>query len=359
MKKIIAIAAFIATFASSQFTQAQAVTTPVQTSATGTNYQNSELLARAALNYTIDHYKVYFNAQNLVNNQWQSANLQLLLDQNLYTIGLTVNGAAIPLPQPLTGVPIPATGYQNVNVTVNALDKNGQQVATGTFNTSFLAQGSPIPVIMIPQFPQTAVQLPTGLAQGSFQIAIIGSNGYGWNYDAITGLLTINVFGNSTDVGYAVTDSDGGLISRGPLPFFQATPGAGTDTNSVLTLHNAGNWINMPLGTNSYNFAQGVPFDGWANRNGTYVPAKVVNVPDVNNTSKLNVYVSGPNVKIEVRQWTASGPMTLIPCTVSTDGYGDTTATTSQYVGKCSITVLPTTTTNPPTMYLLEVSRSY
>jgi len=356
---LLAIMAAI-TFAASTLTSSAqiAVTPAIPVNATGTNYQDSELLARAFLNYNIDHYQVYFSGQNLVSNQWQYTGIQLGLDPNQYVTNMTVNSVNIPLPHPLTGIPIPATGYQYVNVTVNALDKYGNVAATGNFNTNFLAQGGLIPVTMIPSFPPTAIQLPPGLNQSSINVAVTGSNGWGWSYDPVTGLLTISVFDNSTSVGYTITDNDGGLIARGTLPFFQAIPGAGTDTNSVLELDNAGGVLNLPLGSNGYNYANSLPFDGFAVRNGSYVPAKVVNVPDVGNTSKLYVYVGGPAVKIEVRQLTVSGPMTLIPCTTTTDGYGDTTAITTQYVGKCMVTILPTGT-NAPGTFFLDLSRSY
>lgn len=322
----------------------------------GNSYMDSETLARAFLDYTADHYLVYFNGQNFVSNQWQYVNMQLTLDLNQYATNLNINGNTIPLPQPLNGIPIPAGGYQDVNVSVQEVDKYGNIAATGNFSTNFLGQGSPIPVTMIPTLPPTAIQLPPGLNPSEINVSLTGANGgWGYSYDPVTGLLTISVFGDiSTDVGYTVTDEDGGLIARGTLPFFQAKPGAGSNTNSVLTLDNAGGVVNMPLGTEGFNYGQNLPLDGSVERNGSAVNAKVITVPDVNN-SDLYVYLLGSNVKVEVRQWSPSGDLQLVPSTITTDAYGDTTLITSQPVQKAIITILQTGT-GTPSIGFIEVS---
>ena len=345
--------------ASSSMVSAQTTSVPASVPATpGQNYEDAETLAQAFLLHNTDHYIAQLWSYN--QSSGTSYSLNMVLDNNLFITNMTVNSTNIPLPQPLGGIPVPASGYQNVQIQITAVDKYGNTASTGQLITNYLGQGSLVSISMAPQFPPTAIQLQQGLDPNTIAVNLTGVNGWGWSYDPSTGLLTISVFDQTTtDIGYTVTDGSGGLLAHGSLPFFQQIPGAGTGTNSVFDLHNAGGVLVLPLGTNGYNYGNNLPFDSTVTRNGQVVPTKVIGVPDVSNQSKL--YINAYNLNggtIEVRQWSATGTMTLIPCSVTTDAYGDTTMITSEYVDKAVITVLPAQGQTNST-FNLYVSRTY
>jgi hypothetical protein len=324
----------------------------------GQSYENAETLAQAFLLHDTDHYTAYGWSYN--RDSGTSIGMDMVLDQNLFITNMTINNTNIPLPQPLAGVPVPSAGYQDFYVQITAVDKNGNPAAQGQFQTNYLAQGGLISISMTPQFPPAAIQLPRGLDAGTLTVTIdSGFNGWGWSYDPTTGLLTINVSDpSSTDVGYTVTDGSGGLLAHGTLPFFQSSPGAGTGTNSVFDLHNDGGYVVMPLGTNGYNYQMSLPFDSDVVRSNQWVSAKVIGVPDVGYQSKL--YISSYNLNggtIEVRKWSATGAMDILPCSVSNDQYGGTTVMTSNYVNRVVVTVLPGQ--NSHNRFYLYVARTY
>lgn len=330
MKKLIAVLAIGIACVSNQMAQAQ------------TNYMDSESLAQAFLLRDTDHYLVYLSSWNYANGQYTSFDMRAMLDQSLFVTNLTIMGTNIPLPKPLSGMPIPKSGYGNVNMDVYALDKYGNTGSHGAFQTNYLGQGVPVTVSMIPQFPPVALQLQPGLDPNTIQVQVSGANGWGWSYDPSTGLLTISVWdAGSGSATYVITDSSGGLLAHGSLPFFQPVPGAGSDTNSVLNLHNAGGVLKMPLGANGYNYANGVHFDGSVRRKNVDVPAKVIGVPDIGNR-KLYVNVYNPDgVYIEIRRWSATGTMEVVPATVTYDKYGNATAVTDGYIDKAVVTITP------------------
>ena len=247
---------------------------------------------------------------------------------------------------------MPTTGFQNVNIQITAMDKYGAQAAQGQFYTNYLVQGSLITMSMTPQFPPVAIQLQKGLDQSSMVVNITGSNGWGWSYDPSTGLLTISIFDPSTtDINYTVTDGTGGLLAHGPLPFFQSFPGSGTGTNSVFDLHNDGNVVILPLGSNGYNYINNMHFDSSVVRNNQYVPTKVLGVTGV---GYRRLYLSSYNLNggsVEVRNWSATGTMNIVPVTTSTDSYGNTTVITVNPVDRAIVTLLPGKNT-PGTVYL-------
>jgi hypothetical protein len=334
------------------------VTTPVGGgSSQGQSYEDAEVLAQAFLLYDTDHYVASLWAYNGTTGVGYSMNM--VLDGNLFITNMWINNTNIPLPQPMGGIPVPASGFQNVNVQISAVDKYGNTASQGSLYTNYLAQGSLLSLSMTPQFPPVAIQLPKGLDQGSLSVILANvGGGWGWSYDPSTGLLTIQVFDPSTtDVSYTVTGANGGLLAHGSLPFFQPTPGAGTDTNSVFDLHNDGNVVMLPLGQNGYNYINNLHFDSMVERRNQYIQAKVIGVPDVGN-QKLCIYCYNlGNGTIEVRKWTVSGAMSIVPCTVTTDAYGDTTVVTTGYVDRAVVTILPAKNTgNVVSVYL---NRSY
>ena len=358
MKKITLILAIMAALIAYNLNASgQVVAIPV--SGAGTSHPDAELLAQAFLLHDTDHYEAGLSAQQWVSNSWQQVEINMILDLNLYITNMTINGTKIPLPKPLGGVPVPKYGYQSFNLNVSALDKFNNVGAHGSLYTNALTKGSRILVNMVPSFPPVAVQLPKGLDQNSIQVNITGSNGWGWSYDPSTGLLTIYTYDPSTDVSYSVTDGSGVLLAHGPLPFFQASPGAGTDDTTVLGLSNAGNIINLPLGPNGYNYANNLRFDSWVTRNGQSVPAKIINIPDVGN-SKLYVYVNAPlGTTVEVREWTSAGAMSIVPATLNADSYGTVSLVTSVPVGKAVITILPPLGAANPNAFYVGVFKSY
>ena len=342
-------------------TQAQ-LTVPSGDGGSGQQFIDAETMAQGFLAFDSTFYKVLLQSQQ-DNGSYYGVNM--VMDGNLFVTNMTVNGTNVPLPEPAAGIPVPDEGFQNVSVQVTAFDKYGNTASMGQTNYPLLAQGTLITVIMSPQFPPTAIQIEKGLDQNSITVSLTGANGgWGWSYDPSTGLLTIQVWDPSTtDIGYEVIDSSGGLLAHGQLPFFQSIPGAGTDTNSVFNFHNAGGYINMPLGTNGYNCANSAPFDSTVMRDGQYVPAKVIGVPDVGYQSKLSVWANPyftdgttNKIGIEVRKWAATGPMELVPSYTTTDSYGDTHTVTSNYVGRVVVTVLPG---EGSTKFFLDIGRTY
>jgi hypothetical protein len=232
----------------------------VPTTTLGQNYEDAETLAQAFLLHNTDHYIASLWSYN--QSSGTSYSISMVLDNNLFITNMTVNSTNIPLPQPLGGIPVPASGYQNVQIQITAVDKYGNIASTGQLITNYLAQGSIVSISMAPQFPPTAIQLQQGLDPNTIAVNLTGVNGWGWSYDPSTGLLTISVFDQTTtDVGYTVTDGSGGLLAHGTLPFFQPIPGTGTGTNSVFDLHNAGGVLVLPLGRtntsdNDYSFTR-------------------------------------------------------------------------------------------------------
>jgi hypothetical protein len=321
-------------------------------------YKNAETLAQAFLLHDTDHYVA--TAWSYNNGNGMFIGMNMILDGNLYITNLVINNTNIPLPQPLAGIPVPSAGYQDFYVQITAVDEYGNPAAQGQFQTNYLAQGGLISISMTPQFPPVAIQLPRGLNGNTMTVNIdSGFSSWGWSYDPTTGLLTIQISDPaSTDIGYTVTDGSGGLLAHGTLPFFQQLPGAGTGTNSVFDLHNDGGYVSMPLGTNGFNYQMSLPFDSDVERSNKWVSGKVIGVPDVGYQSKLNIYSYNLNGgTIEVRKWSATGGMELIPCSVSNDQYGDVSVTTSNYVDRVVITVLPGT--NSPSRFFIEVGRTY
>lgn len=329
----------------------------------GQQYMDSEELAQGFLSHDSDHYAA--SLQSVQNGGGQYYYIDMVLDGNLFITNMTVNGTNVSLQEPLSGIPVPESGYPNAFVNVTALDKYGNTASTGQFQTNYLAEGSSIKVMMTPKFPPVAIQLEKGLDSNSINVSLTGTTGgWGWSYDPSTGLLTIDVWDPSTtDIGYVIKDGAGGLLAHGTLPFFQPMPGAGTATDSVFNLQNAGGYVSMPLGINGYNNANGLKFNSYVKRNGQYDPAKVIGVPDLGYQSKLYVWVGSyyngtsiSNAKIEVHKWAASGPMELVPSSMVTDSYGDTTLITSNYVDRVVVTVLPG---KDSTMSNLYVGRTY
>jgi hypothetical protein len=323
--------------------QAQTTTVQAQTPAPqGQMYEDAELLAQGFLFHDKDHYIAYMYAYaNDVSSS--SFSINMVLDGSLFITNMNINSTNIPLPQPLGGIPVPASGYKNVQVQIFAVDKYGNTASTGQFYTNYLAQGTTISMSMTPQFPPVAIQLQKGLDPSTITMSLSGaSGGWGWSYDPSTGLFTIDLYDlNTTDISYSITDNNGGLLAHGSLPFFQSLPGAGTDTNSVFDMHNDGNIVILPLGSNGYNYVNSAAFDSTVQRNDQYIPAKVIGIPDVGNR-KLHVYSYGLNDgTIEVRKWSATGTMDIVPCITTTDSYGDVTAITSDYVDRVVVTVLP------------------
>ena len=309
----------------------------------GQAYEDAETLAQGYLLHDRDHYVASLNSYG-PNGNGPVVSMNMVLNNDLFITNMTVNGTNIPLPKPLGGIPIPASGFQDVNIQITAVDKYGATAAQSPqYYTNYLAQGTPLSFSMTPQFPPSAIQLQKGLDQGSIGVNLTGTTGgYSYYYDPSTGLLTIQVYDpSSTDVGYTITGGDGGLLAHGTLPFFQQLPGAGTATNSVFDLHNDGNVVILPIGTNGYNYINNVPFDSNVQRNNQYVPAKVVGVTGVGN-QKLYIYAGNLyGGTVEVRQWTATGSMDVVPCTVTTDGYGGVTTITTGYIDRAVVTVLP------------------
>jgi len=325
------------------------------------NYTDSEALAQASLFHTVDHYSVTLQSSTSLGATWQNTIIQAMLDQNLTVTNLSVNSTNIPLSKPLSGLPIPADGLQNVTVDVAAIDKNGVQGSHGRMSTNYLMAQTPISVTMTPKFPKTAIQLPAGLDQNKINVQVSGVNGWGWSYDPVTGLLTIDTSWGDVPTGivvYTVTDSDGGKLAQGTLPFFLGSSGGNADPNSVLNLHNAGEYMAMLLGTNGYNYVNGLAYDSSVVRDGTNVAAKVITVPDIANQSKLYVYVSSQDdVTIEVRKWSATGQMQLVQTTPLYSGSGYQ-AVTTPYLDKAVITVIPKNPSSNDSLYV-DISRWY
>jgi len=325
-----------------------AVTTPVVGNVQGQVYEDSELLAQALLLHDTDHYIASLQAYNT----GVSLNMNMVLDGNLFITNLLINNTNIPLTNSLAGIPVPTTGFQNVSIQITAMDKYGAQAAQGQFYTNYLAQGSLVTMSMSPQFPPVAIQLQKGLDQSSMVVNVTGSNGWGWSYDPSTGLLTISISDPvTTSINYTVTDGSGGLLAHGPLPFFQPYPGSGTGTNSVFDIHNDGNVVILPLGSNGYNYINNVHFDSSVVRNDQFVSAKVVGITGIGyrNLQLFSYNLNGGS--IEVRNWSATGSMNLVPITTSTDSYGNTTAVTINPVDRVVVTLLPGKNT-PASVYL-------
>ena len=336
------------------------VTTPVAGGggSGGQSYENAETLAQAFLLHDTDHYVAHGWSYN--NSTGAALTMDMILNGNLFITNMMINGTNIPLPQPLAGIPVPSAGYQDFYVQIMAVDRYGNTAAQGEFQTNYLAQGGLISISMTPQFPPVAIQLPKGLDASTLTVSIdSGFSSWGWSYDPTTGLLTISIADpSSTEVGYTVTDGSGGLLDHGVLPFFQASPGAGSGTDSVFDLHNDGGYVVMPLGTNGYNYQMSLPFDSYVVRSNQWVSAKVIGVPDVGYQSKLYIYSYNLNGgTIEVRKWSATGAMDIIPCSISNDQYGGTTVITSNYVDRVVLTVLPGR--NSPDRFYLNVGRTY
>jgi hypothetical protein len=325
-------------------------------------YLDAEKLAQASLRYVIDHYtaNLYSSDNNGGGKGGSYFQMQMGLNTDLYITNLSVNDTNIPLPKPLTGIPLPAAGLQNASINMVAWDKYGQVAAQGYMNTNYLAQGGRISVVMTPRFPPVAVQIGKGFDQSKLSVIIDGANGWGWSYDSSTGLVTIYVNDiTKTDLNYEIRDGSGVLLGHGSLPWFQAFPGAGGDTNTIFSIQNAGGYITMPLGQNGGSYLSGVKFNSTVTRNDTATRATVICVPDIGNQSKLYVNTYGVSVaSIEVRKWTESGSMPLVSGMLTTDPYGNTTFVTSQYLDKAVITVVPA---NPldQTVFQVQVSRTY
>jgi hypothetical protein len=325
----------------------------------GQGYEDAETLAQAFLLHDTDHYTASLYAYGPGGNG-PVVSMDMILNKDLFITNMVINGTNIPLPKPLGGIPIPASGFQDVNIQITAVDKYGATAAQSPrYYTNYLAQGTPLSFSMTPQFPPSAIQIQKGLDPGSIVVNVTGVNGgWGWSYDPSTGLLTIQVYDpSSTDIAYTVTDSSGGLLAHDFLPFFQQLPGAGTATNSVFNLHNDGNVVLLSLNANGYANINNTPFDSPVQRNNQYIMGKVVGVTDVGN-QKLYIYAGNLySGTIEVRKWSATGTMDIIPCSTTFDSYGGVTAITSNYVDRVVVTVLPGKDT-AKTVYLY-FGRSY
>lgn len=332
MKKIlISLSVAVAVILSSSFASAQ------------TNYPDAEATAQAALRVNADHYTEQFSSYRYVSGSYQSLTMTAMLNPQLYVTNLTVNGTNIPLPKPLTGLPIPPDGYQNVNIGVQAYDKLGNLAAQGQTNYNYLAQGSQVSVMMIPQFPPVGIQLKPGLDMNSINVQVDGSDGWGWSYDPNTGVLTLYVSEvGSGSASYTIKDTNTGeLLAHGPVPFFRGSDGL-TDTNSVLSMYSPNGYVNFPLGVNGGNYGGGFQFDSPIVRDGANVMAKVFGVSDVAFQSNLSVYVGTLEpVTLEIRKWSASGEMTLVPYTVQDNEKGFLSVITTVPMDKAVITVIP------------------
>jgi len=309
-----------------------------------TNYPDAEAIAQAELRFNADHYTESFWSYRNVNGSYQSLNMFALLNQQLYVTNLTINGTNIPLPKPLSGLPIPPDGYQNVNINVNAMDALGNTSAEGQTNYPYLAQGSSVSLVMVPRFPPVAIQLKPGLNRDSINVQVNGANGWGWSYDPNTGLFILEVSGVANgSASYVIKNNDTGeTLAHGGVPFFQGTGGPVTDTNSVLSLSSPDGYLRLPLGSNGGNYGSGFQFDSQIIRNGTNMTAKVFGVPDVSYKSGLSIYVGSTEpVTLEIRKWSATGQMTLVPYTIQDNEKGFISVITTGPIDKAVITVIP------------------
>jgi len=354
IKWLVALIAVVAVALTDSVRAQVAITMPANSQISGNPqgqaYEDAELLAQAFLLHDTDHYVASLWAYN--NNTGVSLEMNMVLDNNLFITNLWINNTNIPLPNPLAGIPAPTTGFQNVSIQIMAMDKYGAPAAQGQFYTNYLAQGSLVTMSMTPQFPSVAIQLQRGLDQSSMTVSINDPNGYGWSYDPSTGLLTISIFDpTTTDINYTVTDGSGGLLAHGPLPFFQSLPGYGTSTNSVFDLHNDGNVVILPFEQNGYNYIHDMHFDSCVVRDGQPLSAKVVCITGIGyrNLQLFSYNLNGGSV--EVRNWSATGTMDLVPIQSSTDGYGNTTVITVNPVDRVVVTLLPGTNT-PASIFL-------
>lgn len=325
------------------------------------SYQDSELLAQGFLLHVTDHYVADVSGEIPVGTNWVWNEIHVIMTRDLFITNMIVNETnKIPLPTPLAGIPVPIDGYQNANISLWAVDGQGNQGASGYFYTNLLTQGSEIIVNMFPQFPPVFIPLPDGTDPNSLAVTLTGtSGGWGWSYDSVRGGIILQTEQVSTDGEYVVTDNNGDILAHGSLGnLFFAGGDTTTPAASVINPQQVGGVREVDLGANGYNYVSDQKFDSIVFRKGIAVQAKVFDVLDIGN-SKL--YLSG-NINggtIEVRKWNATGAMEVVPCITTTDSSGNITVITTEYLSKAVVTVLPFATKTTPSPFYLNFGVTY
>ena len=308
-----------------------------------TNHVNAEQVAHAYLTYPVDHYTGKMWASTLTpSNTPVQIEIDFAMTKDLWITNASINQVNVPLPEPLGGLPIPVSGYTDVGFQLVAWDANGNWASQGFTNINFLPNQSSFSIAMYPHYPPVGVPVTTK-DPGSIQVTLFGgNNGAGWEYDASLKEVIIyaqNV--NGEPVNYQITDSSG-LLAHGTLPFFQAPTGNSVQ-NMVVNPQQIGGVVEGDVDGPNW-WLQGLKFDTTVLRTNVYVPAKVIDVPDIAYQSGLEVYVYGvAGSTIEIWSDTGDGPLQGVPFTVVSQNNdpvnGWTIITTPQYLDKAVVTI--------------------
>lgn len=303
-------------------------------------------VARAFALKTPTYFQCSLSGQMLVSNSWQNINMQFVVRKSDFAItNLAVNGSAIPLPEPIYGLPLSKQGVmRSVYVGVSAYTKDRQFAGHGYVDIPQITTGSHIEVILRPADVQIEIPLENALSyEGDINLNIEDFNygyGYGINYN---GKLYVSLPPVGGRYHYTITRrSDGSPLGEGWLEPFKAveTPDntyfgvryIGNVAEAIFNNHGYEDWIGFQIKSDC-----SIPTMA-----GTNVAGKVL-FADVG-TGGLEVVI-GMGATIYVHQVTDDGEMPLLELKDESVSSGDWVQTrvytTSYNVGKVVITIIP------------------
>ncbi|MEI6304676.1 MAG: hypothetical protein WCP09_01505 [Candidatus Taylorbacteria bacterium] len=304
----------------------------------GGGFQDSEMLARAFLRHTTDHYRGNVNTeQKLDNGYTQPICMQFGMGKDMMITNLVINGKNIPLVRPLAGIPVPVSGYHFFDLRLEAYDENESLASTGDYHAKGLRVGDRISVVLQPKMPLIEIPLHDWVSITNIDVMMDGADWLGWCVE--NGMLIIQPGPFSINARYEVIDrSTGETVARSYIDPFAGKEG---DQEAVFSVTQAGGVTPVDLKNITYTGFGGQQFDGHIYREGKALSAKVYSLSGVNRES-FTIWVTNlGDGSVTIKKPVEFGEMPEIPTKKVVDEEGMVTYSASEPIDKAVVIVQP------------------
>ncbi|MFA6254093.1 MAG: hypothetical protein WC640_02450 [Candidatus Paceibacterota bacterium] len=270
---------------------------------------NSEAIARAFLSKDVTSYYGWLNFLRVSvagGSQWVSGSFEMTKDG--WISSLVIDGTIVPLPdgEPFAGLPINQAGSATqFSVSLSGVDAGGRYVVNGSFYTSLLSPGDPIVIVLHPNNEDRFIPytVPAGVDPSNLRIRT--QDGNIWTYDSTRDGFDLWVDPAYPSMTYEIFDvSTGAIYSRGVIDDNGIDGSAGENIIST-TYAGVSAMLMDPL--KFWDNIQSTTLDNSVERDGRFVPAKVVMARAYGQAITIQVNDLPGDGLVEVRAWTPFG----------------------------------------------------